>query len=355
MERKKSEMTTLCYIEKDDCYLMLHRIRKKKDVNKEKWIGVGGHFETGESPEECLLREVKEETGLTLTNYRFRGLVSFVVEEAPEENTFMCLYTADGFEGEIISTEDCEEGVLKWVKKEDIPKLNLWTGDKIFFQLLEEDAPVFSLKLKYHGSYLKEAVLDGKPLELLDIVDEKGNPTGLTQEREIVHRTGELHRTASVWIINKENNGRQKVLLQKRSAGKDAYPGCLDLSSAGHVPAGCDYLESAIRELGEELGICARKEDLRYIGLHSSEFHEIFHGKPFHNREISAVYLYEKQVDIKDLRLQTEEVETVVWMDLEECIEKVTKGDPQFCIDQGELAMVASACGRQGETKKQTF
>lgn len=155
-EERKSELTTLCYIEKDGCYLMLHRIKKKKDVNKDKWIGVGGHFERGESPEECLLREVKEETGLTLTSWRFRGIVTFLAEGWPSE--YMCLFTADGFTGELA---ECSEGTLEWIRKEDIFKLNLWEGDKIFHRLLLEREDFFSLKLRYEGDELKEWALDG--------------------------------------------------------------------------------------------------------------------------------------------------------------------------------------------------
>ena len=158
-------MTTLCYIEKDDSYLMMHRTVKKNDVNKDKWIGVGGHAELGESPEECLLREVKEETGYTLTSWRFRGLVTFVTEaensKTVEYMEYMCLYTADGFTGEPTA---CDEGELAWVKKEDVLHLNLWEGDKIFFRLLNEDEPFFSLKLRYVGDTLAEAVLNGKQL-----------------------------------------------------------------------------------------------------------------------------------------------------------------------------------------------
>lgn len=154
-------LTTLCYIEKDEKYLMLHRISKKKDVNKDKWIGVGGHFEKDESPEECLLREVKEETGLTLTSYRFRGMVTFLSDGWQTE--YMCLYTADGFEGRLT---ECDEGDLNWIPKADLPKLNLWEGDKIFLKLLAEDAPFFSLKLRYEGDVLKEAVLDGHKLSV---------------------------------------------------------------------------------------------------------------------------------------------------------------------------------------------
>ena len=156
----KSPLTTLCYIEKNDSYLMLHRVSKKNDVNKDKWIGVGGHFENRESPEECLLREVYEETGLRLTSYRYRGIVTFVFEDEPAE--YMSLYTADGFEGDMIT---CDEGTLEWVKKSELEKLNLWEGDKIFFKLLKEEHPFFSLKLKYRGDVLTEAVLDGKRLK----------------------------------------------------------------------------------------------------------------------------------------------------------------------------------------------
>ncbi len=154
-----TNMTTLCYIERGQEYLMLHRVSKDKDVNKDKWIGVGGHFEENESPEECLLREVREETGLTLTAYRFRGLVTFMSDKWQTE--YMCLYTADGFEGELA---ECDEGVLTWVPKKDLNQLNLWQGDLIFFRLLEEDAGFFSLKLRYEGNTLREAVLNGKPL-----------------------------------------------------------------------------------------------------------------------------------------------------------------------------------------------
>lgn len=201
-EMEKSRMTTLCYIERDGAYLMLHRVSKKHDVNKDKWIGIGGHFEEGESPEECLLREAKEETGLTLTSYRFRGLVTFMAEGWPTE--YMCLYTADKYEGEMA---DCNEGVLEWVKKEEVLKLNLWEGDKIFFRLLNEDVPFFSLKLSYNGDRLKEAVLDGRRLELFDIRDEAGNVTGQVRERTLVHRDGDLHGTAHIWIARRREAG----------------------------------------------------------------------------------------------------------------------------------------------------
>ncbi|MCM1135996.1 MAG: 8-oxo-dGTP diphosphatase [Clostridium sp.] len=166
----KSNLTTLCYIEKDNKYLMLHRVSKKNDINKDKWIGVGGHFEKGESPEECLLREVKEETGLTLTSYQFRGLVTFCLEEKPESNhpsenhlvEYMCLYTADGFAGEL---KECDEGRLEWVEKDKLDSLNLWEGDYLFLDLLRKDAPFFSMKLCYReDGTLYDGALDGKKI-----------------------------------------------------------------------------------------------------------------------------------------------------------------------------------------------
>ncbi len=156
----KSQLTTLCYIEKDDAYLLLHRVKKEQDINKDKWIGIGGHFEEKESPEDCLLREVKEETGLTLTSYRFRGIITFVTDFYQTE--YMCLYTADCFEGELI---ECAEGKLEWVPKNKLGELNLWEGDYIFLRLLEEQETFFSLKLCYEGDKLVRAVLDGEELD----------------------------------------------------------------------------------------------------------------------------------------------------------------------------------------------
>lgn len=156
------QLSTLCYIEKDNKYLMLHRVKKKNDINKDKWIGIGGHFEQDESPEECVLREVKEETGYTLTSYQYRGLVTFVSGSGVTE--YMSLFTADEFEGEEIP---CNEGNLEWVEKDQVYSLNIWEGDKIFFRLLEEKRPFFSLKLVYDGGdTLIEAALDGVPMNL---------------------------------------------------------------------------------------------------------------------------------------------------------------------------------------------
>lgn len=161
-------MTTLCYIESEDSFLMMHRVKKKNDVNEEKWVGIGGHFKEGESPQECLVREVKEETGLTLTSYRYAGIITFVSDQWGSE--YMHLFTADAYEGTIYDEEgnfrECPEGLLSWVKKDAVNDLSIWEGDKIFFKLLSEKGPFFSLKLCYEGEKLVEAALDGKQLAL---------------------------------------------------------------------------------------------------------------------------------------------------------------------------------------------
>lgn len=153
--------TSLCYIERDGCYLMLHRTKKVNDENHDKWIGVGGKFEEGESPEECMLREVREETGLTLTAWRYRGIVTFVSDEWGGE--YMHLFTADGYAGQIRS---CDEGELEWIEKQRLQALPIWEGDKIFLRLLDSEQPFFSLKLCYHGERLVSAALNGKAMEL---------------------------------------------------------------------------------------------------------------------------------------------------------------------------------------------
>ena len=142
--RMKRYETTLCYIYGPSGVLLMHRTKKENDINKDKWIGVGGHFEYGESPDDCLLREVKEETGLTLQSYKARGIITFIYGEDVVE--YMHLYTADAFEGELI---DCDEGELVWVPKDEVQSLPIWEGDKVFFRLLEERDDFFSLKLVY--------------------------------------------------------------------------------------------------------------------------------------------------------------------------------------------------------------
>ena len=337
----KSRLTTLCYIEKDQKYLMLHRVFKKNDVNKDKWIGVGGHFEEDESPEDCLLREVKEETGLILTSWQFRGIVTFCCEGHPTE--YMCLYIADGFVGEP-KLEECDEGELVWVDKSEISNLNLWDGDLLFFDLLDKGAPFFSLQLCYKGDGTwQKAVLDGRELELFDICDREGNPTGHVKERSMVHQSGDLHRTVHIWVINRDDQGRIRILLQKRSRDKDAYPGCYDISAAGHIHAGDDFLPSALRELEEELGIKAREEELRFIGFHDGYTQAEFWGKPFRNWEISAVYLYEKPVELHDLKLQESEVEEAVFLEYDAILAGMADESLPNCFYPKELEMVRKA------------
>ena len=149
--------TTLCYLERGEEYLMLHRTKKENDLNNDKWIGVGGKFQDKESPEDCLLRETWEETGLTLTSYRYRGLVTFISNLWPTE--YMHLFTADGWTGE---PHPCDEGELAWIKKADLLSLPLWKGDQIFLDLLDRNTPFFSMKLQYEGDDLVLAVLNGE-------------------------------------------------------------------------------------------------------------------------------------------------------------------------------------------------
>ena len=149
--------TTLCYIEKDGCYLLLHRVKKENDLNRDKWIGIGGKFEENESPEDCLRREVFEETGLTLTDWRYCGIVTFLSDRW--EGEYMHLFHSADFTGDL---RDCDEGTLEWVPKERFAELPQWEGDKIFLRLMEEGAPFFSLKLRYEGDRLVETLLNGK-------------------------------------------------------------------------------------------------------------------------------------------------------------------------------------------------
>ena len=151
--------TTLCYLERDDCYLMLHRVKKQNDLNHDKWIGVGGGFEADESPDDCLRREVWEETGLTLCSFRFRGVVTFISNEW--ETEYMYLFTSDDFSGELI---ECNEGDLEWVAKSKVASLPIWEGDKIFLRLLAEEAPPFLLTLRYEGDTLVFASLNGEKI-----------------------------------------------------------------------------------------------------------------------------------------------------------------------------------------------
>ena len=153
--------TTLCYITRGQDVLMLHRVKKQNDINKDKWIGIGGKFEPLESPDECLLREAYEETGLHLTSWRCRGIVTFLTEE-DSQGEYMYLFTADGFEGTL---KQCDEGDLQWISRDFLGQLPKWEGDDIFLRLLWQDAPFFLLTLRYDHGRLQEAVLDGKKMQ----------------------------------------------------------------------------------------------------------------------------------------------------------------------------------------------
>ena len=152
--------TTLIYIEKDEKYLMLHRTKKENDINKDKWIGIGGHLENGESPEEGIQREVTEETGLRLLQYQYRGIITFVYNQQTE---YMHLFTSNSFEGTLT---DCDEGELAWVDKKQLLQYPLWPGDRIFLKLITEPCPFFSLKLVYQNDLLIQAKLNDTQIEL---------------------------------------------------------------------------------------------------------------------------------------------------------------------------------------------
>lgn len=175
-------------------------------------------------------------------------------------------------------------------------------------------------------------------MEMFDIVDEKGEPTGVVKERTKVHEDGDLHRTSHVWIVRDNNEGGIDVLLQKRSENKDSNPGCYDISSAGHIKAGSGYLDSALRELKEELGIDASSEELELRLIRRISYSDIFHGKLFEDNQVTRVYRMKgNDIDIRKLELQKEEVEEVIWMDYEECIKAVKNNTIKHCIYLEEL------------------
>lgn len=181
-------------------------------------------------------------------------------------------------------------------------------------------------------------------MEYFDICDEQGLPTGKTVERSVAHREGICHRTAHVWVV-RQVEGRWQVLLQKRSMNKDSFPGRFDTSSAGHIPAGSEPGESALRELQEELGISAGPEDLRFIGQFRILYQAEFHGAVFKDNEIANVFVYQKEVDIADLTLQQEEVECVEWFDLEDTFESVMAHDRKFCVPREGMKMLMKGLG----------
>ena len=181
-------------------------------------------------------------------------------------------------------------------------------------------------------------------MEYFDVCDESGMPTGEVVERSVAHRMGILHRTAHVWIIRKVE-GRWQVLLQKRSKDKDSYPGMYDTSSAGHIPAGVEPPESALRELKEELGIAAEAAQLKRIGTFRTEYEEVFHGEPFHDNEMITVFVYCEQVIPEELVLQESEVEEVRYFDLEEVYEEVRGGSERVCVNPDGMKVLVDYLG----------
>lgn len=178
-------------------------------------------------------------------------------------------------------------------------------------------------------------------MELLDERQPDGSLTGRVMARFFMHREGILHGTAHVWVIRPNEKNGFDLLLQKRSAQKDSYPGCYDVSSAGHLTAGSDYLESAVRELEEELGIKAGPDDLAFVGLRSELDKREFHGRTFFNREVSQVYVYKKEVEESDLILEHSEVESVLWVDYETCLLQMKAGVISHCLNEKEILMLA--------------
>lgn len=328
--------TTLCYIQVGDSVLMLHRTKKKNDENAGKYIGLGGHFLPGETPEECMLREVQEESGLTLPNYAYRGIVYFRSDMWQDEE--MHLFTAKASVGDL---PVCNEGDLYLVKKEELQNLPMWVGDRIFLSLLFDGAPFFRLELVYEGERLVRTALNGQTTEFFDLLNEKGEKTGRVKERTLVHRDGDRHGTAHIWIY-RIKNGLLEFLLQKRSENKDSFPGCYDISSAGHLSAGDDFFAAAKRELKEELGLSVQESALEFLCFMEQFKSGCFHRKPFKDLEYTSIYILDgRGIDISQLTLQKEELDEVRWFSSTELAQKTE--DPCFCLVKEELQTVTDA------------
>ena len=210
-------------------------------------------------------------------------------------------------------------------------------------------------------------------MEILDIVDEDGNPTGKTVDRKTAHENGILHRTSHLWLVrmrdgtddfctwcknntcDKEYLDKVEILIQKRSKNKDSHPGCYDISSAGHIPCGCGFTESAVRELKEELGVEAEEDELIYIGRRKFEYQEKFHDSLFHDNQISNVYMLWRNVPVSALRLQREEIEGAEWIGLMECIDKVKNNAIKHCIRPEELNMIKKEIEKEYERYSSNF
>lgn len=177
-------------------------------------------------------------------------------------------------------------------------------------------------------------------MEFFDILNSDGSRTGKRKERAQVHKDGDPHGTARIWIVRKNASGDIELLLQKRAHKKDSFPDCFDASCAGHLSAGQEFMEGALRELYEELGIQAESSDLHFIGMYHKVVKTSFYGSQFIDDELSAVYVYLKPVDANALILQEEEVSAVEWMSFSQCMEQILYNSPNFCITSDELQLL---------------
>lgn len=324
--------TTLCYIEHAGNYLMLLRNKKQNDLNEGKWIGVGGKLEPNETPEQCALREIREETGLTALDLTARGVVHFDSDAWGSE--IMHLYTVTRFEGQLT---DCDEGELRWIDKSEIFDLHLWDGDRVFLQYLIDGAPYFDMTLHYDkNDNLQTCVVNGCEQELFDIYNEDGTPAHYIATRDFAHLKGLWHITAHIWVARTAPGGGTELLLQLRSQDKDLYPGFYDTSSAGHIAAGEDIFTGAQRELEEELGITAAANELQSLG----QLKNTYDNGNYHDREHCHVFLYRGHIADDDIHCQESEVDGVRWLRFEECIRAVETQSFPICIDLQEMALL---------------
>lgn len=326
---------TLCYIERDGKFLMLLRNKKSNDPNEGKWIGVGGKREQGESPEECAKREIWEETGLKAIRLLHCGDVFFRSDVWEDE--IMRLYLVPEFEGEL--APDCDEGELHWISKDSVFDLNLWDGDRIFLQYLLSGRKFDVMELTYTGDRLCGCTVDGAAIELLDVYNEDGSPAGYVASREFVHWRGLWHTTVHIWVVGSDDRGKPSLLLQLRSADRRLYPSCWDISSAGHLPAGEDALNGAVREIGEELGLRVSPEELTCVGTMQMTYDDDF-DEGYHDREFCRLFILRRQVDVSSLHLQEAEVEQVMTMGFDEIAEAVKNGSLHHCLHMKELAFI---------------
>lgn len=325
---------TLCYIERDGKYLMLLRNKKQNDPNEGKWIGVGGKLEKGETPEECARREIMEETGLRATSLVHWGDVYF--HSDVWESEIMRLFLVTEFEGELC---ECGEGELHWKDKEEIFDLNLWDGDRIFLKYLINGRRFDRMELVYSGERLRSCIVDGREEELFDVYNEDGSPADYVVSRDYAHWRGLWHTTAHIWIVGGEENGEPSLLIQLRAACKRLYPSRWDISAAGHIPAGENAEQGAVREIGEELGLRVGTDELRYIGTMKMTYDDDY-DEGYHDREHCRIYILRRDVDLSALTLQKSEVESVMWVGYDRLMEAIKNGTLHHCFDIEELEYI---------------